>query len=53
MQFNIMIFINEIKLIMLLIFDKENNIFEIVKEKEEFKLIKTLEIKLSDFGASK
>ena len=31
----------------------KNNIFEIVKEKEEFKLIKTLEIKLSDFGASK
>ena len=31
------------------------NIFEIVKEKEEFKLNapKTLEIKLSDFGASK
>ena len=32
---------------------ENNNIFEIVKEKEEFKLIKTLEIKLSDFGASK
>ena len=30
---------------------KKNNIFEIVKDKID--LIKTLEIKLSDFGASK